>query len=43
MIFPCAMFKKSDWKLVKGYESNMIYGWEDWEFWISLLNNGGEL
>ena len=21
----------------------MIFGWEDWDFWISLLKNGGEV
>jgi hypothetical protein len=21
----------------------MIYGWEDWEFWIAILKNGGEV
>lgn len=43
MIFPAAMFKKQDWKDVNGYDSNMTYGWEDWEFWIALLKNGGEV
>jgi hypothetical protein len=21
----------------------MIYGWEDWEFWIAMLKNGGNV
>ncbi|MCK0109025.1 glycosyltransferase family 2 protein [Flavobacteriaceae bacterium S0825] len=41
LIFPCAMYKKKDWEIIGGYDVNMIYGWEDWEFWISLLKNGG--
>ena len=41
VIFCTALFKKSDWTLVGGYDINMIYGLEDWEFWISLLKNGG--
>ncbi|WDF62875.1 glycosyltransferase family 2 protein [Flavobacterium sp. KACC 22763] len=41
MIFCSAFFKKSDWSLVGGYDSKMIYGLEDWEFWISILKNGG--
>jgi glycosyltransferase involved in cell wall biosynthesis len=41
MIFCSALFRKKDWELVGGYDSNMIYGWEDWEFWIALLKNGG--
>ncbi|MFI0430081.1 glycosyltransferase family 2 protein [Mariniflexile sp. HMF6888] len=43
MIFCSAMFRKKDWELVGGYDINMIYGWEDWEFWISLLKKGGEV
>ncbi len=43
MIFCSALFRKKDWELVGGYDVNMIYGWEDWEFWISLLKNGGNV
>jgi glycosyltransferase involved in cell wall biosynthesis len=43
MIFCSAVFRKEDWKLVGGYDSNMIYGLEDWEFWIAILKNGGEV
>jgi hypothetical protein len=21
----------------------MLYGWEDWDLWLSILNNGGEV
>jgi glycosyltransferase involved in cell wall biosynthesis len=41
MIFASAMFRKNDWKRVGGYEVAMIYGWEDWEFWIAVLKDGG--
>lgn len=41
MIFCTAMFRKKDWELVGGYDINMIYGIEDWEFWISIFKNGG--
>lgn len=43
MIFCTAMFKKEDWIRVNGYDENMKFGWEDWEFWISILKNGGEV
>lgn len=43
MIFCSAFFKKSDWERVGGFDVNMLYGWEDWEFWIALLKNGGEV
>ena len=43
MIFSCAMFRKEDWKNVGGYSTELIGGWEDWEFWISMLKNGGHV
>jgi len=43
MIFASAMFKKEDWNRVGGYDKNMIHGWEDWEFWIAILKNGGNV
>ncbi len=41
MIFCSSMFKKTDWERVGGYDENMKFGWEDWEFWIAILKNGG--
>jgi len=41
MIFCSALFRKTDWQLVGGYDENMKYGWEDWEFWIAMLKDGG--
>lgn len=43
MIFCSAIFKKLDWELVGGYDVNMIYGIEDWEFWIAVLKGGGKV
>lgn len=43
MIFTSAMYRKKDWKRVGGYEVAMIYGWEDWEFWIAILKDGGNV
>ncbi|MCF4102117.1 glycosyltransferase family 2 protein [Gillisia sp. M10.2A] len=43
MIIASGVYKKEDWKEIGGYDKNMIYGWEDWEFWISLLKNGGNV
>jgi glycosyltransferase involved in cell wall biosynthesis len=43
LIFCSAMFKKVDWETVGGYDVNMIYGLEDWEFWIAILKNGGNV
>lgn len=43
MIFCSAVYKKEDWLAIGGYDKNMKFGLEDWEFWISLLKNGGRL
>ena len=39
MIYCTAMFKKESWLKVGGYDSSMIYGYEDWEFWINILDD----
>ena len=41
IIFCSAFFKKADWVLANGYDTNLIYGLEDWDFWISILKNKG--
>lgn len=43
MIFCSAIYRKSEWERVGGYDINMIHGFEDWEFWIALLKNGGNV
>lgn len=43
MIFCSAMYRKSDWERIGGYDINMIHGFEDWEFWIALLKDGGNV
>ena len=37
MIFCCALFRRVDWEKVGGYNPNMVYGYEDWDFWLSIL------
>jgi glycosyltransferase involved in cell wall biosynthesis len=39
-IFSCGLFYRKDWESVGGYKSLMKYGWEDWEFWLSLIEKG---
>lgn len=36
------MFLKSDFEKINGYDELMRKGFEDWEFYIRLLQNGGE-
>lgn len=40
VIFCSALFRKSDWENVDGYKKEMNFCFEDWEFWISLIENG---
>lgn len=37
-----SLFKKEDWRICGGYDENMRQGFEDWEFFIRLLKNGGQ-
>ncbi len=41
IIFCSALFKKKDWRKIGGYDPKMDAGYEDWEFWISLLKKNG--
>lgn len=43
LIFCAAFFRKTDWKDISGFDEEMTEGYEDWEFWIHLLKNGGEV
>ena len=36
-IFCSALFKRIDFDRIGGYNPNMIYGLEDWDFWLSLI------
>lgn len=36
-IFSSALFRRKDWEAVGGYSTEMIYGWEDFDFWLSLI------
>lgn len=43
MIFISALFRKTDWQKAGGFSEEMTWGFEDWEFWISLLKSGGKV
>lgn len=43
LVFASAMFRKADWQAAGGYKPSMKYGWEDWEFWLSLLELGRQV
>lgn len=38
----CALYRKSDWQRIGGYCEDIIAR-EDWEFWISMLKDGGKV
>ena len=37
---PGSMYRKSVWAAVGGYHDYMENGWEDWDFWLSVLDHG---
>lgn len=37
IIFCSAMFRRRDWQRVGGYDPDMVFGWEDYDFWLSLI------
>ena len=39
-IFSSAMFRKKDWEIVGGYSTELRYGLEDYDFWLSILSLG---
>ncbi|OYQ62785.1 hypothetical protein B9G53_20345 [Pseudanabaena sp. SR411] len=36
-----AMFKRSVWEAVGGYNESMVDGYEDWDFWLAIAKIGG--
>lgn len=40
VIAVASMFKKEAWKSVGGYDETFRKGFEDWEFWLSLVEKG---
>ena len=38
-----SMFKKEDWLKCGGYDESMRSGFEDWDFWLSMLELGGKV
>jgi GT2 family glycosyltransferase len=36
----CAMVRKNCWDEVGGYDEKMVYGYEDWEFYIRITQKG---
>ncbi|MDB5200766.1 MAG: glycosyl transferase [Ferruginibacter sp.] len=43
LVFATAMFRKADWQAVGGYDENFLTGWEDWDFWLTLIKDRSEI
>ena len=43
LIFCSALFRREDWERTGGYKPEMEAGWEDWDFWLSLLELGRDV
>lgn len=42
-IYCSAVYRKTDYDRTKGYNPNMRFGNEDWDFWLSLLSENDEV
>ena len=43
VVFVTALFYKSDWEKVGGFDVSMKYGMEDYDFWLSVLELNREI
>jgi glycosyltransferase involved in cell wall biosynthesis len=43
MIVATSLFRREDWLRVGGFREEMRSGWEDWDFWLALLADGGDV
>ncbi|MCI5161842.1 MAG: glycosyltransferase family 2 protein, partial [Candidatus Electrothrix sp. AX5] len=43
VIFCTSFFRRADWEEVGGFDPAMIYGWEDYDFWLSLIERGRQV
>lgn len=43
VIFSSGFFRRADWESVGGYDEGMLNGWEDYDFWLSLIEKGRKI
>ena len=41
--YASCFYNREDYKKLSGYNEDYIYGLEDWDFWIRLLEDGGKV
>jgi|GEM_PF-1561645 len=39
----CSLFRRNVWETVGGYSRNMIWGYEDWDFWLGCYEKGCQM
>jgi len=40
MVVVSALFRRDDFTAIGGYRLSMVHGWEDWDFWLSMVELG---
>ncbi len=43
VIFCSAFFRRTAWQETGGYDLTLRQGWEDYDFWLTLLERGGQV
>ncbi len=43
LIFNSSFYRKIDWEICGGYDESFLTGWEDWEFWLRLINHSNQV
>ena len=43
IIFCSAVFRRKDFDLTTGYNEQMVEGFEDWDFWLTILKDNGKV
>lgn len=43
LIYASALFRRDHYSRTKGYDVSFKVGWEDWDFWLSLIEIGGNI
>lgn len=38
IVYCTAMYKKADWEKTGGYDEQIRWGWEDWDFWLCMID-----
>jgi glycosyltransferase involved in cell wall biosynthesis len=36
----CSLYRREVWQAVGGYNTNMVWGYEDWDFWVGTFEKG---